>query len=99
MSEKPKMNEKLKEFLDMMREDSELHEAMMKCESVEDEYKLASKKVSGFTLEEYTEMKAHMKEGPGGPGGHGHRPPPPDGKKPPKGEKPEEPAEEQNAEE
>ena len=90
-AEKPAMNEKLKEFLDSLRDDKDLAEKLRACSTVEEEYALASAKVSGFTLEEFKKMKEHMKEGPhghghgpGGPGGDGHRPPPPpDGREPP----------------
>ncbi|MEA4911200.1 MAG: Nif11-like leader peptide family natural product precursor [Oscillospiraceae bacterium] len=86
MSEKkepPAMNEKIKEFMDLLREDEALRKQIMACETDEASYAIASKKVSGFTLEEWSEFQSHAKHGPGGPGGDGHRPPPPDGKKPP----------------
>ncbi|MEA5050366.1 MAG: Nif11-like leader peptide family natural product precursor [Oscillospiraceae bacterium] len=83
--EPPKMNENIRKFMDLMRDDESLRKQIMACKTDAESYAIASKKVSGFTLAEWTEFQSHMKQGPGpgGPGGDGHRPPPPDGKKPP----------------
>ena len=73
----PKMSDSLKAFLDAMRSSDDLRKKIEACSTTEEEFAVASSASPDLTLEEYTEFKEHMKNGPGpgGPGGpFGHGP-------------------------
>ncbi len=56
------MNENLQNFVKKLLNDEELAKKMAACQSADETYAVASKEVSGFTKEEFSEAMSDMKK-------------------------------------